>query len=63
MTLVMKLELLQCRYPYAHFKDLQHGLPTRPDSKQTSTAERHSSDNESREDQRRREMPERLPVS
>ncbi|SOE99458.1 hypothetical protein SAMN05446635_7478 [Burkholderia sp. OK233] len=34
-----------------------------PGGEQASTAERHSSHDESREDQRRSEMPERLPVS
>ena len=63
MTLVMKVELLQCRYPCAHFKHPQHELLTRPFGQQTSTAERHSSHNESREDQRRGKMLERLPIS
>jgi hypothetical protein len=34
-----------------------------PDGEQASTAERQRSHNESREDQRRGEMPERLAIS
>lgn len=34
-----------------------------PGGEQASTPERHSSHNESREDQRRGEMPERLSIS
>jgi hypothetical protein len=68
---MIKLELLQCRYPCVYFKYLQHGLHARPVSvpgcpawwRATLTAKRHGSHNESREDQRRGEMPERLPIS
>jgi hypothetical protein len=34
-----------------------------PGGEEASTADRYSSHNESREDQRRGEMPERLPIS
>ncbi|SAL75316.1 hypothetical protein AWB68_04745 [Caballeronia choica] len=71
MTHVIELELLQCRYPCAYFKYLQNGLLARPVSvrahssvgEQASNAERHRNHNESREDQRRGEMLERLPIS
>jgi hypothetical protein len=50
---------------------IQHGLPAgllasrahSPGGEQASTAERRSNHDERREDQRRGEMPERLPIS
>jgi hypothetical protein len=71
MTHVIKLELLQCSYPCAHFEyqstDCPRGLLASrahsPGGEQASTAERHRNHNESREDQRRGEMLKRLPIS
>lgn len=71
MTHVIKLELLQCRYPHVRISstcktDYPRGLLASrahsPGGEQASTAKRHRNHNESREDQRRGEMLERLPI-
>jgi hypothetical protein len=71
MTHVIKLKLLQCRHHVRISntcgtdcpRDLLAPRAHSPGGEQASTADRHSNHNERREDQRRGEMPERLPIS